>query len=158
MKENKKIYFRLLVILVLPLLLSGCLNDLFDDGETYYNTDDPQVEFYPLTQQLTLGATEESSYTINAQLIGEQRNAALELSVIVVDSLTTAQQGVQYSLPSTSITIPADSSTAAFTIEVSGEGLDAGDVAQLVLELQGTEEVQAAENLNQHTLIIQGGG
>ena len=158
METNKVTYLKLAVIVMASLLLSGCLNELFNDGETYYNTDDPKVEFVPLTAQYTLGATQSGSYTINAQLIGEQRSEDLALSVVVIDSLTTAQEGVQYSLLATSVTIPADSSSAAFTIDISGEGLQAGETARLVLELQGTDEVEAAENLDSHTLVIQGGG
>lgn len=158
MKTNKATFLKLFIIAMVPLFLSGCLNDLFNDGQITYNTDDPQVEFFPTTASFTLGADSTIAYGIRAQLIGEQRSEPLTLNVVVVDSMTTAQEGTQYSLSESSVTIPADSSSATYPITVSGQGLSAGQTVTLSVRLQGAQGVEAAENLRTHTVTIQGGG
>ena len=158
MKTKKSIIAKLLVIAAIPLIFSGCLDSLFKDNKTYYNVDDAKVEFFPLTKSVTVGAKEKDTYTLRVQLIGEQRKEDLSLGITVVDDATTAQVGIQYEAIPESVVIPAGSSIAEIKITTSGTGLAAGETVTLVLELQGTEQVEVATNLDRHTLTIQGAG
>ena len=148
---------KILLAGLVAMLFVGC-DSLFNDGEIRY--DGPtQVEFKPTSQSLTLGSNQGGTLSVNVQLIGEQRSQDLPLSFVVVDEETTAEEGVDYSLPSTSVTIPADSSSAAVDITVSGQDLNTGEQVSLVLELQGNSDqnVQAAEELKRYTLTLLGG-
>lgn len=156
MKIKKSTILKLVVVTCIPLVLSGCLDEVFNKGETYFKG--AKVEFKPLTRTSTLATDSTLTYGVRAQLIGEQRNEPLQLGVAVVDSLTTAEQGVQYSLSQSSVTIPADSSFALYPITISGEGLAAGETVTLGVRLQGASGVEAAENLDTHVVTIQGGG
>lgn len=157
MKTSINSLLKLLAIAMVPLFLSGCLNDLFDSNEITYEGE-PKVEFQPTSQNLTLTQDQSGTIGVDVQLIGEQRNEDLPLNVVVVDSLTSAVAGEHYTLPSTSVTIPADSSVVQFPINVTGENLTTGNAVQLVLELQSeVEAVQPAENLKRFTLTLLGG-
>lgn len=145
--KSYKLFINILLVALICIATASC--DLFDLRDRTINTDDPQVEFFPLTRSVDGDVTT----TINVQLIGEQRDADLPLTVTVVDDETTAIEGDHYNLPSNSVTIPADSSTALFSIDVLGSNVTGGPVV-LVLELQGTDEVRAAPNLSRHTLTI----
>ena len=148
---------KILLAGLVAILFVGC-DSLFNDGEIRY--DGPtQVEFKPTSQSLTLGSNQGGTLSVNVQLIGEQRSQDLPLSFVVVDEETTAEEGVDYILPSTSVTIPADSSSAAVDITVSGQDLNTGEQVSLVLELQGNSDqnVQAAEELKRYTLTLLGG-
>lgn len=142
--KSYKLYINLLLVALITVATTSC--DLFELRDRTINTDDPQVEFFPLSRSVSGDGTT----TINVQLIGEQRDSDLPLTVTVVGDETTAVEGDHYSLPSSSATIAANSSTAPFNIDYSGSG----DDVVLVLELQGTDEVRAAPNLRRHTLTI----
>lgn len=146
MKLNNR-YINLLLIALFAITTTSC--DLFELRDRSFNTDDPQVEFFPLSESVS----GDGSININVQLIGEQRASDLPLSVTIVGESTTAVEGTHFSLPSTSVTIEANSSTAPFTINYTGSNVTSGPVV-LVLELQGTDEVRAAPNLRRHTLTI----
>ena len=148
-----KLHINLVVIVTLSLTIASC--DLFELRDRTFDSD-PQVEFFPLSRTLTLSQSTSGITTINVQLIGEQRDSDLPLTVSVESSTTTAVEGQHYNLPSTSVNIPAGASTADFDINVTGENLSAGEAVVLVLELQGTDQVRAAPNLRLHTLTLVG--
>lgn len=161
MKSTKKILPKLLAIVIFPIFLSGCLNGLFDDGKITYDGPD-QVEFKPLSETATLSASQTGSTSVTVQLIGEQRDQdiTVDFSVVDADAENAAREGVHYSLPSTSVTIAANTSSASFDINLMGENLSAGESVQLVLELQENpdQDIEVAENLKRYELRIQGGG
>lgn len=147
MFKTSKSYLTIAVCaLILGGMVSGC--DLFEKEDRSYDGP-PQVEFYPRSNTVQ----EDGTSTINVNLIGEQRDSDITLDVQVVDSLTTAEAGTHYTLPSSSVTIPANSSSGAFDIEYTASAVD-GDPVVLAVELQGTEEIKAAPNLDTHTLTI----
>lgn len=145
--KSLKTYSNCLLVIVILFGTISC--DIFEQRDRTIDTSDPQVAFFPLNRSVGGDGTT----TIEVQLIGEQRSSALPLSVSVVSGETTAQQGTHYSLPSNSVTISADSSTAGFDIDYTGSNVTGNDVV-LTLELQGTDQVRAAPNLRRHTLTI----
>lgn len=150
----KNLYTKLMTVVLLPLFLAGCLNDLFDQNDRTYQGD-PVVEFFPLDAVVDEGA---GNVTVNVQLIGEQRSSDLPISFIV-DASSTAQSGTHYSsITSSPVTIPANSSITTVTVNVTGTGLNDGESVDLVLVLEGNqgEGVGAAEELKTYTLTIRG--
>lgn len=149
------------LVLVASLLLApvgGC--DMFDRRDRSFSGD-PKLEFFPLEDGVEEAALDDAgadvaTVTTNIQLIGPQRDSDLSVNYTVADS-STAQEGVHYSLPSTSATIEADSSTAEVDINVLNNDQDDGGTDHLLyLNLQDSEEVEAAVNLKTYTLTIEG--
>lgn len=143
--KSYNLIIKLLLLALFTVAITSC--DLTEVRDRTLNTDDPQVEFFPLSRTVS----GDGSTSINVQLIGEQRSSDLDLTVSVVDDETSAEEGTHYTLPSNSVTISAESSVATFTVDYTGDG----DAVELVLELQGTDEVRAAPNLRRHTLTIE---
>jgi hypothetical protein len=145
---------KLIILLVLPLLLTGCLNDLFDKGDVEKTYDGPTVVgFFPLQREATLasGAT-----SIQVQLIGEQRTSDLAVSYTVSGS-STAVAGTHYTITSPSpVTIAAGTSTVNIGINLIAGSIAAGQNRVLILELQGGEGVDASANLATARVIIRG--
>lgn len=152
---KKIMKYKLIVLAVLPLLISGCLNDLFDEGATQQAYDGPDVvAFFPLESEVDEG----DSMTMEVQFISRDGLAQSDVSVTIsVDGESSAQAG-QYSLSTTSLTIPSGSASATFTVDFpSDSGLDAGDEVVLLLNLStGAAEVETAVNLDQSTIFIEG--
>jgi len=141
---------KLLLVVLLPLALGACDALQVDDRKF---DDDPKIEFQPLTQSADEG---DGTLTTTVQLIGPQRDSDLQVSFTVADS-STAESGTHYSLGSTTATIQANSSEAEVDIQVLDNGLDdGGEVVQLFLNLQDSQGVEAAENLDAYTLVIEG--
>jgi hypothetical protein len=149
---NNAMNARLILILLLPFVFWGC-DDLFDTGDADAVFDgDPQVEFKPLSQEVseTAGLT-----TVAVQLIGEHRNADLEVEFSFEG--TTAEEGVHYNvLTDSPVVIEAGSSSADVEIEIIDSGaFENGEVRlNLTIESAG-EEVEPAENLKEATVWIQ---
>lgn len=145
---------KLIILLVLPLLLTGCLNDLFDKGDVEKTYDGPTVVgFFPLQREATLasGAT-----SVQVQLIGEQRTSDLAVSY-TVSSTSTAVAGTHYTITSPSpVTIAAGTSTVNIGINLIAGSLGAGQSGVLILELQGGDGVEASANLATARVIIRG--
>jgi len=142
-------------LLVLGLIVSLGACDAFEQRDRTFD-DDPKLEFFPVSQVVDEPVTGDSTIAVEIQLIGEQRESDLPVSFAVDDS-STAVEGTHYSLPSTSSTIPANSSQTIVEVTVLDDTLDdAGDDRVLFLTLQGGEGVEPAENLKTHTLTIRG--
>lgn len=143
--------FKLTLILVLVAVL-GTACDAFQERDRTFD-DDPKLEFVPLSNTVDEGA---GTQTVEIQLIGPQRDSDLSVSFSAADS-STAEEGVHYNLPSTSATIPANSSQTDVQVEVLDNAEDDGDSNYvLYLNLQDSQGVEAAENLKTHTLTIRG--
>lgn len=145
---------KLIILLVLPLLLTGCLNDLFDKGDVEKTYDGPTVVgFFPLQREATLasGAT-----SVQVQLIGEQRTSDLAVNYTVSGS-STAVAGTHYTITSPSpVTIAAGTSTVNIGISLIAGSVPAGQNRVLILELQGGQGVEASANLATARVIIRG--
>lgn len=131
-------------------LLSAC--DFFDQPDFTYD-DDPQLEFFPLSETADEG---EGAISVRIQLIGPQRDDPLNVNFVIGEE-STAEEGEQFALSNTSATIPAGESTTTVTIDVLDNDLDDSDTNyELFLVLQDSEGVEAAENLKTFTLTIRG--
>jgi len=151
---------------MVALLFSGC--DLFEQRNRAYD-DDPVVEFFPLSQTVSESDLDDNGVNstgvpVEVQLIGPQRDSELSVSVsaftdtsLSAGGAQLAEEGVHYRLPSSSATIPADSSQTTVNVEVLNNGDDDGDTNYvLFLDLEGSDGVGAAENLDRHRLTFRG--
>lgn len=158
MQIVKKPLSLVLGVVLVSLAIGAC--DMFEQRDRTFN-DDPKLEFYPLSQGVDEADLDEASsgqttVTTNIQLIGPQRDSDLPVNFVVDDS-STAEEGVHYTLPSTSATIDANSSTAEVSITVlNNDQDDGGTNHELFLTLQGGEGVEAAENLKTYTMTLVG--
>lgn len=160
----KKISLNILVVVFVAFFMSGCLNDLFEDQDDLSFKGDPQLEFRPRNEVTvdTSGAAikppDEEDEPLRVQLIGEQRSSDLSVSFEVDTQNSTAVAGTHFNLVTTSpITLPANSSsTGEIEIEIIEDSVPDGEVVTLVLVLQDSDGVKAAENLKTYTLTIEG--
>lgn len=143
---------KLIILALLPLFLVGC-NDLFDTGDTdKVYTGPPLLEFFPLQQEVN---QDDGTITVSVQLIGEQRTSDLQAN-FTVDGSSTAVAGTHYNiLTSSPVTIAAGTSKVDIEVEVIDGSLAAGaSSVTLILNLEGTNEVQADPNLDQSRTFI----
>lgn len=158
MQFVKKPISFVLGVLLLSVAVGAC--DMFEQRDRTF-TDDPKLEFYPLTQgvdeaDLDDSSSDQTTVTTNIQLIGPQRDSNLSVDFVVEDS-STAEEGVHYTLPSTSATIDANSSAAEVSVTVlNNDQDDGGTNHELFLTLQDSQGVEAAENLKTYTLTLVG--
>lgn len=149
------------VLLVLGLVASLSACDLFERRDRSFD-DDPKLEFFPLTQTVSESTLEEEglgSFTLapEIQLIGPQQESDLNVNISAADS-STAVEGEDYNLSSTSATISSGESQVEFPVEVlNNDEDDGGTVNVLFLNIQGSDGgVAPAENLKTYTLRIEG--
>lgn len=136
------------------LSLSAC--DFFEQDDYSYQ-DDPRLAFAQSEAETESADEGDGTVMAEVQLIGPQRDSDLQFTYTVVDSLTDADAGEEYTLSSTSGTIPAGESITQIPIEVLDNDRDDGDTSYtLELALNDTDEVEAAEVLRFYTLIIDG--
>lgn len=141
---------KLLILLVLPLLFVGC-DSLFDKGDVEKTYDGPAVvEFAPLLAEAKLSA---GTQNIKVQLIGEQRGSDLSVSFSIGGD---AVEGTHYTISSSPVTISANSSSADVVITLIDGSLAVDEEVELLLNLEGGDGVEAAENLKTSTVYIIG--
>jgi hypothetical protein len=152
MEVRMKTLTRLTTLTLLVLVPLMSCDGLFEARDRSY-TDEPKLAFAPSGEIVNEGAGE---VTFEIQLIGPQRDSNLPVNFSVADS-STAQAGVHYSLGSTSSTIPANSSSTEFTVEALDNSADDGGTNyELFLNLDDSEDVEAATNLKTFTLTVRG--
>lgn len=147
-------------LLLLMLILSGCFKDFKEE----YLFRDNVLEFdiatweskapgknYPLSGPLEKGS---GVYTFQVNMLGEQRDEPVSLQYRVVDSETTAQEGLHYRLKDQGqFTIDAGSSTGEISIEILDFPAESG-TDTLVLELVSGGDIQVSENYKRIGLLI----
>lgn len=163
-----KLQYAILTLGISVLLLSGC--DVFQQRNRTFD-DDPLIEFFPTSEtvseaDLDAVSVDATEVSIEIQLIGPQRNSDLPVSFSALTPADTsisapdaevAEEGVHYRLPSTSATIPANSSQTTVEVEVLNNDADDGDTNYLLfLNLEESEGVAAAKNLDRYTMTIRG--
>jgi len=161
MKMSSTNLLHLLMAAGLILSLSAC--DVFEQRDRTFDGD-PKLEFFPLTENVaepdtTVSAVPGVQIPVEIQLIGPQRDSPLEVNFTVADTVTDPDElapavaGTHYELSSTSVTIPESSSQATFAITLLNDTLDnAGETRQLILNLQTSNGIEPAENLDTFTL------
>ena len=137
-----------MIVALLVVSISSC-SDLFGEHDTSYQGP-PKVEFTPLAASVELAPGTTETINVSTQLIGKQRGSDLTFGVHVVEDQTSVPEDA-YSIPS-SVTIPANSSTAVFSFEVTADNF--AEPATVAIQLEGTDNVQPAEKLKTFTLTI----
>jgi hypothetical protein len=151
--KSLKSYINVTLVAVLFFAAASC--GLFDQDSRVYDGPD-QVEFFPLSATVDDGA---GTLDVDVQLIGEQRSSDVDISYVVVDSLTDAVEGTHYTLNTPSpVTISANSSETQVEITVEDAGMASGEFAILTLALEDNSgaNIKAAENLRFFELTIRG--
>lgn len=163
-----KLRYAILTLGMFSVLLSGC--DVFEERDRTFD-DDPRIEFFPTSatvneEDLDANGAGVAPVGVEIQLIGPQRDSDLPVSFSALTPADTslsgsnvqvAEEGVHYRLPSTSATIPADSSQTVVNVEVlNNDADDGGTNYVLFLDLQDSGDVAAAENLDTYSLTIRG--
>lgn len=150
---KNRITIKLLTLCMVSLLLSGCLNDLFEQEDQTYQGD-PQLEFRPQTDTFD---EDEGTISVLVQLIGPHQSSAITVNYEVNSAETDAVAGTHYELTTSSpVTIAPNSSSATIQIELNGTSLNEGEFRTLVLTLTSDNEVRPAANLRNYTLTIEG--
>lgn len=153
--KSLKSYINVALVAVLFFAVASC--GLFDQDSRVYDGN-TQVEFFPLSAIVDDGA---GTISVDVQLIGEQLSQDVDISYVVVDSLTDAQEGTHYNLSSPSpVTIPANSSETQVDIDVLDAAMADGEFAVLTLALEDNDGagIEAGENIRFFELTIEGDG
>lgn len=143
---------KLIIFALLPLMFLGC-DDLFDVGDTDKVYDGPPLlGFFPLQQEVN---QDDGTFTVEVQLIAEQRTSDLPVN-FTVNGSSTAVAGTHYNIVTPSpVTIAAGTSTVDIEIELIDGSLAAGAASvTLILDMVGTNDVQADPNLDQTRTFI----
>lgn len=147
---------KLLIFALLPLLFASCdMNDLFDEGDTKKTYDGPaQIAFFPDEREVS---DDDGTTSIEIQLIGEQRDSDLSVSFSVEgDSDNPAEEGTHYNVSTPSpITLEAGTSTVDIVIELIADSVPDGEEVILILNLDGGDGVEIAENYKTSRIFIQ---
>ena len=146
---------KLLILALLPLLFASCdMNDLFDEGDINGTYDGPTVvAFDPPEREVS---DDGGSTSIEIQLIGEQRDSDLAVS-FSVDGESSAEAGTHYNVTTSSpVTLAAGASTVDVEIELISDSVPDGGEVQLIINLDGGDGVEVAENYKSHRVFIQG--
>ncbi|WP_207433004.1 DUF4843 domain-containing protein [Sabulibacter ruber] len=83
---------------------------------------------------------------LRVNLVGAQRSTAQEINYKLLTSETTAVAGTHYAPLSGKVTIPANSSFGELEIQILDPGVSSATPVDLVLELDGNEEIGPNEN------------
>jgi hypothetical protein len=144
---------KLIILACIPLLILGC-SQLFDKGDVEKSYDGPALlEFKPLQTEVNLADGEAS---IAIQLIGEQRPSDLSVS-FSVDDESTAEEEIHYVILTPSpVTLSSGTSATEIVIELIEGSLGSGESVRLTLDLEGSSEVEPAENLKTSDIFISG--
>ncbi len=153
----KKI-FSLIFITALCISLVSCIDQpdyLFDEAkqiefETAVRTAPAPGFIFPVV------ATTRTAGAINLQinLIGSQLKTPEDITVSVDTSgtslltanITRAVEGKHFNLNGGKVTIKADTSFVNYRLNILNSGAEAGKQALIVLKLEGTNNLKAAEN------------
>jgi hypothetical protein len=159
MKTLKNIK-KIVPLLLVPFLLTGCLNDLFDQPDYTYDGPDV-VEFRNLTQTVTEPAGGGAAITITnpMQLISADGLAGSDVAVsFEVDAAnTSAVAGTHYTLNTTSpVTIASGSAATNLSLDILDSPLAAGESGVLTLVITDGGSYSASENNKTYTLTILG--
>lgn len=143
---------KLVILALLPLFFVGCLNDLFDEGDTEAVYDGPpQVELKPLQQEVS---EIDGLATINVQLIGEQRTEPTTVT-ISADESSSAVEGTHYEIVSTEVTLAPETSVVPIEINILDSGVFSNGSVSLTVNIdEASGGVTPAANLSSSRLII----
>ena len=151
----------LALLLVSSVLFAGCFED-----NTQEFASEPRVEFKPINNfgvpnhEGEIEATALSGsgrHEVLVQLIGPQREGDLTVNYTINDTLTTANQGEDFTVEGNgSIVIPADSSSARLGLTIN-DFLDpnTNQRAQIGITLEGNPEEGVGAAANYRTFVVE---
>jgi uncharacterized protein YceK len=142
---------KLLIAIMIPLLFVGC-DSIFDKGDAEKTFKGEEIGFFLDSDEVNQAS---GTYTIEVQLIGEQRNSDVTVT-FARDAESTAAAGTHYTISGNTVTIPAGESTADITVNLIDGSVAAGGEVTLILNLTDAGGVKIAPNLSEYTLFIQG--
>jgi hypothetical protein len=151
-----KTYTTTIIALLFVGLLTGC--DLLEQDDRTLEGSYLGFADFTDTASEPAGGAAAVEVTETIQLIGPHRSADIQVNYIVSGE-STAQEGVHYTLNSTSpVTISANSSETEVSIDLLDSPMASGESAILILEIQGAgdSDLPVAENFKIYTLTIAG--
>jgi hypothetical protein len=133
-----RIYTLALSFAACALLLTGCFDDFSEpfDGN-------PTVEFAQTANGRYQATVNDGSGndTLTVNLIAPQFAEEKTIDFVVVDSLSTAEEGVNYTLPQgDSFTLPANSSFGEVVFTVLDGQIPAGETRTIYFRLLGSQD------------------
>lgn len=150
-------YLRIFIVLIVASFGFTSCDALIDDFQTDFGKGPVLATFENTVAELNIikdAANTPIDYEIPITYFGG-KNVALENDVtvtIATSSTSTAQEGVEFSLPVTTFTIPAGETTAFASIRILTGGLVAFDFLDLVLEI--TDSSESVSDVNTFTLTL----
>jgi hypothetical protein len=153
----KKLYS--LLVLIIALAMTGCMEEsgfnivwegleVEFEGASLPNNSITEVVFQDNQQ---IGQIDQTLLRIN--LVGAQIDAPVDI-IIGIDTASTAVRDVHYRMPSTAVTIPANSSFVDLPVEILTANLDASESPDLVLNIIDAGDVKISANYSSVTLQI----
>lgn len=136
------------MLAMVAILFAGCDSWFEHPPRTFEGPS--QVEFKPLARTVAQSA---GTVNVNVQLIGPHSSSDTVVNFSVTGGTATA---ANYSIASTSVTIPANSSFGTIAVNVVDASVPAGQTRSVIIELEDTGDVIAAENYKTFTLNIAG--
>ena len=150
--------FLFISVLILGLSLVSCVEQpdyLFDEEkqiefETAVRTSPAPGYIFPvITATRTTGAI-----NLQINLVGTQLKSPEELTIsvdtsgskLLTSSITRAVEGKHFNLNGGKITLKADTSFVNYRLNILNSGAEAGKQALLVLKLESTNNLKAAES------------
>jgi hypothetical protein len=148
--KSKNITIKLLLVVLICIGVSAC----FQERSRLYKGG-PKVAWFNSHEESANLIQTDTTIVLKAELIGHQRNNDLTVDVSVIDTVNSgAEIGKPYKLSSSSITIPADSSTASFPIQIIASNVKKGESVPVLIKLKDSNGVKADPNIGTYHLDI----
>ncbi len=150
-------YLRIFIVLIVASFGFTSCDALIDDFQTDFGKGPVVATFQNTVAEINIikdAANTPIDYEIPITYFGG-KNVPLENDVtvtIATSSTSTAKEGVEFSLPVTTFTIPAGETTAFASIRILTGGLVAFDFLDLVLEI--TDSSESVSDVNTFTLTL----
>jgi hypothetical protein len=141
------------LVLLLPLLFTGCDN-LFDEGDKEKTYDGPnQVAFFPLEENYDLNSGTTTAM-VEVQLITGSSSGAGSDVTVTFSTGGTAVSGTHYNISSNSVTIPAGEFSTDVVVNFVPGSVGAGNEVLLTLTIDSANGAEVAENLKTSNIYI----
>jgi copper(I)-binding protein len=148
--NSNKISLKLFIVVLICIGVSAC----FQERSRLYKGG-PKVAWFNSHEESAKLVQTDTTIILKAEIIGHQRNNDLTVDVSVIDTVNSgAETGKPYKLSSSSITIPADSSTALFPVQILASNVKKGETVPVLIKLKDGNGVKADPNIGTYHLEI----
>lgn len=148
--------FRILLLLLLPLIAAGCLADLVKQPDI----EDPwpnEVEFFPTAEAIGQDNANEKNTVTRIELVGPKLETDQNIYFSVNSEESNAIAGRDYVLRTSSpVTIEAGKTTEAIEIRILPNSIPEGVRRELVIDLEGNDRISTVPSHDRYTLTIVG--